>query len=69
MGEGAIGDAFGALQQLYPDVKMGSYPQMGSGKPSTELVLRCADAGRLAAAEAAVRAMVEETAARLAARA
>ena len=68
MGEGAIGDAFGTLQQLYPDVKMGSYPQMGAGKPSTELVLRCADADRLAKAAAAVRAMVEETAARLAAR-
>ncbi len=68
IGEGAIGDAFGALQQRFPDVKMGSYPQMGSGKPSTELVLRCSDAARLAEAEAEVRAMVDAATARAALR-
>jgi molybdenum cofactor synthesis domain-containing protein len=59
IGEGAIGDAFGALQQQFPDVKMGSYPQMGTGRaPSTELVLRSADKARLDEAADAVRAMV-----------
>lgn len=68
VGEGAIGDAFGKLQEQFPDVKMGSYPQMGSGKPSTELVLRSSDPVRLAEAEVAVRAMVAEAEARAAAR-
>jgi molybdenum cofactor synthesis domain-containing protein len=58
IGEGAIGDAFGVLQGHYPDVKMGSYPQMGTGRVSTELVLRSSDLARLAAAEQEVRAMV-----------
>jgi molybdenum cofactor synthesis domain-containing protein len=59
IGEGAIGDAFGQLQEQYPDVKMGSYPQFGKERPSTDLVLRAADEARLAVAAEAVRAMVE----------
>jgi molybdenum cofactor synthesis domain-containing protein len=58
VGEGAIGDAFAALQQKYPAVKMGSYPRFGSGRASTDLVLRAADAALLAKAEVEVRAMV-----------
>ena len=38
---------------------MGSYPQFGSGRPSTDLVLRAADEARLAIAADAVRAMVD----------
>lgn len=59
VGEGAIGDAFGKLQEQFPDVKMGSYPQFGKERPSTDLVLRSADTDRLALAAAAVRAMVD----------
>ena len=64
VGEGAIGDAFGKLQEEYPDVKMGSYPQFGSGRASTDLVLRAADEARLALAADAVRAMVAAAVAR-----
>jgi molybdenum cofactor synthesis domain-containing protein len=59
VGEGAIGGPFGKLQDEYPDVKMGSYPQFGSGRPSTELVLRSADEARLAEAAVKVREMVK----------
>lgn len=59
VGEGAIGDAFGKLQEQFPDVKMGSYPQFGKERPSTDLVLRSADEARLAIAADAVRAMVD----------
>ena len=58
VGEGTIAAAFGALQQSYPDVRMGSYPRMGRASASTELVLRAHDPERLAAAAADVRAMV-----------
>jgi molybdenum cofactor synthesis domain-containing protein len=60
VGEGAIGGPFGRLQDEFPDVKMGSYPQMGRSSTSTELVLRAHDAVRLAEAAARVRAMVAE---------
>lgn len=58
VGEGSIGSAFSAIQDEFPDVKMGSYPRMGAGVVRTELVLRGADAERLDAAETRVRAMV-----------
>lgn len=60
VGEGAIGGPLSALQAEFPDVKMGSYPQMGRTEVMTELVLRSADAERLARAADAVRAMVSE---------
>ena len=59
VGEGTVGGALGELQAQYPDVKMGSYPQMGHGRVMTELVLRSSDPQRLAEATAKVRAMVE----------
>ncbi len=58
VGEGTLGGPLGALQEQFPDVKMGSYPQMGRDKVMTELVLRSADEARLAEAADAVRAMV-----------
>lgn len=64
VGEGAVGDAFAALQLRYPDVKMGSYPQMGTGRVSTDLVLRATDQDRLAEAAEAVREMVRGAEAR-----
>jgi molybdopterin-biosynthesis enzyme MoeA-like protein len=58
VGEGTIGGPFGRLQEEFPDVKMGSYPQMGQSFVMTELVLRSSDEARLAAAATKVREMV-----------
>ncbi|MFC3706216.1 competence/damage-inducible protein A [Devosia honganensis] len=58
VGEGTIGGPLAALQAEYPDVKMGSYPQMGNEKVMTELVLRSADQALLHEAAEKVRAMV-----------
>jgi molybdenum cofactor synthesis domain-containing protein len=58
LGEGTVGGPLGALQDQYPDVKMGSYPQMGHDRIMTELVLRSTDAARLEEAAGKVRAMV-----------
>lgn len=58
VGEGTLGGPLGALQAEYPDVKMGSYPQMGKDRVMTELVLRSSDEARLAEAADKVRAMV-----------
>lgn len=60
VGEGTIGGPFGLIQAEFPDVKMGSYPQMGQTTVMTELVLRSSDEGRLAEAAARVREMVTE---------
>ncbi len=60
VGEGSIGGPLGALQTRFPEVKMGSYPQMGQTQVLTELVLRSADDALLAEAAEAVRAMVAE---------
>lgn len=59
IGEGAIATRLGAIQAMFPDVSIGSYPQMGERGFSTELVLRSRDAERLAAATAAVRELVD----------
>jgi molybdenum cofactor synthesis domain-containing protein len=53
--EGEIAEMFGALQQRYPDVPMGSYPFQRDGRPGTQLVLRSTDAARLAEAENELR--------------
>ena len=58
VGEGNIGGPLAALQDQFPDVKMGSYPRMGDGSVLTELVLRSPDQARLSEAAAAVHAMV-----------
>jgi len=58
VGEGTVGGPLAALQEQYPAVKMGSYPQMGHGKVMTELVLRSSDEALLAEAAEQVRAMV-----------
>lgn len=64
VGEGTVGGPLGRLQEQYPDVKMGSYPQMGRERVMTELVLRSSDPERLAEAAEKVRAMVAEAHAR-----
>ena len=60
VGEGTVGGPLGELQAQYPDVKMGSYPQMGNDRVSTELVLRSSDPARLEEAAGKVREMVTE---------
>jgi molybdenum cofactor synthesis domain-containing protein len=60
MGEGRIAKPLADIQNAFPDVSIGSYPtfepEIGF---TTTLVLRSRDEARLAAAEAAVKAMVE----------
>jgi molybdenum cofactor synthesis domain-containing protein len=58
VGEGTISAPFGAIQAEFPDVKMGSYPQMGQTAVMTELVLRSPDEARLEEAAGRVREMV-----------
>ena len=60
VGEGTIGGPLGRLQDEFPDVKMGSSPQMGQTVVMTELVLRSSDEARLAEAAGRVREMVAE---------
>lgn len=60
VGEGTIGGPLGRIQEEFPDVKMGSYPQMGQTFVMTELVLRSSDEARLAEAAGRVREMVAE---------
>lgn len=60
VGEGTIGGPLGRIQDEFPDVKMGSYPQMGQTFVMTELVLRSSDEARLAEAAGRVREMVAE---------
>ncbi len=55
--EGEIADMFGAHQLEFPDVAMGSYPFQRDGRIfGTNLVLRCIDAARLAAATEGLKA-------------
>jgi len=64
--EGDIGEPLAALQQEFPDVAIGSYPTFDEKAGfTTTLVLRSRDEGRLAAAEAAVKAMLATAKARL----
>jgi len=58
VGEGIIAAPLSALQDKYPDVKMGSYPRMGDGAVRTELVLRSPDEARLETATAELRSIV-----------
>ncbi|MBI77174.1 MAG: competence/damage-inducible protein A [Rhodospirillaceae bacterium] len=53
LGEGTIADSLSALQQKYPDIDIGSYPQMRQDKGFTvSLVLRGRNAERLNLAHA-----------------
>lgn len=53
--ESDIAEPLLRLQDAYPDVKMGSYPYFKDGRMGTQLVLRCRDQSRLAAAAGDVR--------------
>ncbi|WP_404403292.1 competence/damage-inducible protein A [Pelagibacterium halotolerans] len=59
VGEGALGDPLGKIQERYPEVKIGSYPQMGQTPIMTYLVLRSHDIARLDEATAEVQALVD----------
>jgi molybdenum cofactor synthesis domain-containing protein len=62
-GEGDIGAPLGAVQKAHPDTVIGSYPKFDGQFFSTDLVIRGRDERALDAAEAAVRAMLDEVAA------
>ena len=56
--EGDIGTELGAVAKQHPDVMIGSYPFVDERGPNTNIVVRARDAGKLAAAKAAVEAML-----------
>lgn len=56
--EGTIAKDFGALQEKYPDVDMGSYPFFRQGKFGTSLVLRGVERARIDAAMAELKAIL-----------
>jgi molybdenum cofactor synthesis domain-containing protein len=58
LAESVIAKPFGALQERWPDIDMGSYPFSRAGRYGTSLVLRGVDAARLEAALLEVRAMI-----------
>jgi molybdenum cofactor synthesis domain-containing protein len=64
--EGDIGTELGEIAQAHPEVSIGSYPFFDdSFGPNTHVVIRARDAGRLAAAKAAVEEMLRAVRARL----
>ena len=56
--EGDVGTELGAVAKAHPDVIIGSYPFMDDRGPNTNIVVRGRDAGKLAAAKAAVEEML-----------
>jgi molybdenum cofactor synthesis domain-containing protein len=64
--EGDVGGALGEIAKAHPEVVIGSYPFFDDQKgPNTNIVVRARDAGKLAAAKAAVEAMLVEVRATL----
>ncbi len=59
LAESQIAAALGAIQERYPDVKIGSYPFYRDKRFGVSLVLRSADIPRLDSAAGEVRAAVE----------
>ncbi|HUV33173.1 MAG TPA: molybdopterin-binding protein, partial [Devosiaceae bacterium] len=62
VGEGTLGDELGEIQRAYPGVRIGSYPQFGTGEGKdyvTQIVMRSADRAALAAATEKVKALIE----------
>jgi molybdenum cofactor synthesis domain-containing protein len=65
--EGDVGTELGAIAKAHPDTIIGSYPFIDDkGGPNTNLVIRSRDAGKLAAAKAAVEAMLVAVKAKMA---
>ena len=50
LAESVIADDLGALQEIYPDVSIGSYPYFRKGKLGVNLVLRATNKARIKAA-------------------
>lgn len=57
--ESAIAESLARAQGDFPDVEIGSYPQMSAQGPRTALVLRGQDEARLNAAAIAVQSLVD----------
>lgn len=55
MPESEMAGTLAELQEKYPDVEIGSYPNYRDGKPSLNVVLRSTDAERLAAVTGELR--------------
>jgi molybdenum cofactor synthesis domain-containing protein len=62
VGESRISAGLRAAQADFPDVLIGSYPGFDDSGYATQVVLRCRDEGRLAAAELVVIALRDATA-------
>ena len=62
--EGDFGTQLGEIAKAHPNVLIGSYPRFDGQTFTNTLVLRSRDVAALDAAEAAVRAMLEDLAAR-----
>lgn len=59
VGESSLSQPLAALQISYPTVKIGSYPQMGSDKYMTQIVLRSSDKNLLEEATQKVRGIIQ----------
>jgi molybdopterin-biosynthesis enzyme MoeA-like protein len=57
LGEGTLATDLGSLQESFPDIQIGSYPSMGSGRSGVRIVLRSVSEERLGVAVGAVLAM------------
>ena len=65
--EGDVGTELGAIAKAHPDTIIGSYPFFDDKiGPNTNIVVRSRDAGKLAAAKAAVEGMLAKVKAQLA---
>ena len=60
LGEGTVADGLGAIQEKYPEVDIGSYPQYNRGGYRVSLVLRATEPDRLAMATDEVAALVRD---------
>lgn len=60
MGEGAVAKPLSALQDIFADVSIGSYPYQRDGKFQTSLVLRSRDTARLAQAAEQLKNILAE---------
>lgn len=59
LGEGMVAGGLGEIQNSYPEVDIGSYPQYARGEFRVSLVMRGTDAAELEACAEDVRAMVK----------
>ena len=57
--EGTLADGLTAIQNRYPEMDIGSYPQFVDGRGITTLVMRSADASRNKAARDEVLVLID----------